>query len=286
MYWAFKCQTGLAPSYLTSSCVPSSTVPGRVNLRSASTNTLLLPRTRTKTIGPRGFFYSCPAAWNSLPQCSQNLRPIAVRFQEKPENVSFSKINFSCNSYNSYLALFVYFFRYQYFDSCCGRLRDEHLLGVAFFKCLFTITITITSLVDARGIHGLCCKRSAGRTVRHNTGLNDMLCRACVRSGVPSSREPIGLFRSDGKRPDGMTLVPWKVGRCLTWDVTCPDTLAASHRALISITPGAAAERAALLKHTKYAAIKATHDFVPVAIEPWALSTRRARLFYAKSANG
>ena len=120
--------------------------------------------------------------------------------------------------------------------------------------------------MDARGIHGLCCKRSAGRTVRHNT-LNDMLCRACVRSGVPSSREPIGLFRSDGKRPDGMTLVPWKVGRCLTWDVTCPDTLAASRRALTSITPGAAAERAALLKHTKYAAIKATHDFVPVAIE-------------------
>ena len=92
------------------------------------------------------------------------------------------------------------------------------------------------SLVDARGIHGLCCKRSAGRTIRHNT-LNDMLCRACVRSGVPPSREPIGLFRSDGKRPDGMTLVPWKVGRCLTWDVTCPDTLAASRRALTSITP-------------------------------------------------
>ena len=52
-----------------------------------------------------------------------------------------------------------------------------------------------------------------------------------------------------------------------TWDVTCPDTLAASHTALTSITLGAAAERAALLKHTKYAAIKATHDFVPVAIE-------------------
>ena len=64
-----------------------------------------------------------------------------------------------------------------------------------------------------------------------------------------------------------MTLVPWKVGRCLTWDVTCPDTLAASHRALTSVTTGAAAERAALLKHTKYAAIKATHEFVPVAIE-------------------
>ena len=42
-------------------------VPGRVSLRSASTNTMLLPQTRTKTIGPRGFFYSCPAAWNNLP---------------------------------------------------------------------------------------------------------------------------------------------------------------------------------------------------------------------------
>jgi len=83
----------------------------------------------------------------------------------------------------------------------------------------------------------------------------------------PASDPESLLFRSDGKWPDGMTLVPWKVGRCLTWDVTCPDTLAASHRALTSVTPGAAAERAALLKHTKYAAIKATHDFVPVAIE-------------------
>ena len=64
-----------------------------------------------------------------------------------------------------------------------------------------------------------------------------------------------------------MTLVPWKVGRCLTWDVTCPDTLAASHRALTSVTQGSAAKRAALLKHTKYAAIKATHEFFPVAIE-------------------
>ena len=64
-----------------------------------------------------------------------------------------------------------------------------------------------------------------------------------------------------------MTLGPWKVGRCLTWDVTCPDTLAASHSALTSVTPGAAAERAALLKHTEYAAIKATHEFVPVATE-------------------
>ena len=90
---AFKCQTGLAPSYLTSSGVPSSTVPGRVSLRSASTNTLLLPRTRTKTIGPRAFFYSCPAAWNNLPSALRILDQSLLVFKEKPENVFFFKID-------------------------------------------------------------------------------------------------------------------------------------------------------------------------------------------------
>ena len=49
--------------------------------------------------------------------------------------------------------------------------------------------------------------------------------------------------------------------------MTCPDTLAASHRLTTSVTIAAAAERAALLKHIKYAEIKAAYDFVPVAIE-------------------
>ena len=144
-------------------------------------------------------------------------------------------------------------------SSCALRLDDEAIRVAIGLRLGMNLCAPIYgSSVDARGIHGLCCKRSAGHTIRHNT-LNDMLCRACVRSGVPSSREPIGLFRSDGKRPDGMTLVPWKVGTCLTWDVACPDTLAASHRALTFVTLGAATERAALLKHTKYAAIKATY---------------------------
>jgi len=32
-----------------------------------------------------------------------------------------------------------------------------------------------------------------------------------------------------GKRPDCFTLIPWKQGRCMVWDVTCPYTLAQSH---------------------------------------------------------
>ena len=36
-------------------------------------------------------------------------------------------------------------------------------------------------------------------------------------AGVPSTLEPAGLSRSDGKRPDGLTLVPWSQGRPLVY---------------------------------------------------------------------
>ena len=41
-----------------------------------------------------------------------------------------------------------------------------------------------------------------------------------LRAQVPSCKEPAGLSRSDGKRPDGVLLIPWSRGRCVTWDVT------------------------------------------------------------------
>jgi len=35
-----------------------------------------------------------------------------------------------------------------------------------------------------------------------------MIARAFSSAGLPITKEPSGLFRSDGKRPDGLTLVP------------------------------------------------------------------------------
>jgi hypothetical protein len=37
---------------------------------------------------------------------------------------------------------------------------------------------------------------------------------------VNSTLEPNGLSRDEGKRPDGMTLVPWIKGQPLVWDLT------------------------------------------------------------------
>ena len=37
---------------------------------------------------------------------------------------------------------------------------------------------------------------------------------------------PRGLYRTDGKRTDGVTIISWEMGKQLVWDVTVADTLA------------------------------------------------------------
>ena len=87
------------------------------------------------------------------------------------------------------------------------------------------------------------------------------------RAQIPSTKEPTGLSRSDGKRPDGATMIPWARGQCLTWDVTSPDTLAQSHLHASAMKASAAATKAESSKVSKYSAIATTHIFVPLAFE-------------------
>ena len=65
----YKCLHGLAPGYLSDQCIPASTFAGRANMRSSTRldRLLYVPRTKTKTLGPRGFYYASSAVWNSLP---------------------------------------------------------------------------------------------------------------------------------------------------------------------------------------------------------------------------
>jgi hypothetical protein len=71
---------------------------------------------------------------------------------------------------------------------------------------------------------------------------------------VNSTLEPNGLSRDDGKRPDGMTLVPWIKGQPF-WDVTIVDTLAVSYVLKTSEVSGFAAEMVSKRKHSKYSPI-------------------------------
>jgi hypothetical protein len=90
---------------------------------------------------------------------------------------------------------------------------------------------------------------------------------------VNSTLEPNGLSRDDGKRPDGMTLVPWIKGQPLVWDVTVVDTLADSYVLKSSEVSGSAAEMACKRKHSKYSSIiSSNYLFKGLAFEtlgPW-----------------
>ena len=140
--------------------------------------------------------------------------------------------------------------------SSCGLRLDDEAIRVAVG---LRLGLNICQLhpcpcgtqVDARGTHGLSCKLSSGRMARHHQ-INDLIWRALSRAGIPSSKEPSGLSRTDGKRPDGMTLIPWQAGRNLLWDVTVVDTLAASHLPSTSRQMGGAAESAGEKKDAKY----------------------------------
>jgi len=77
-------------------------------------------------------------------------------------------------------------------------------------------------------------------------GRGDDICLSIVlsRRHCPQRPEPRGLTRDDGERPDGVASMPWKNGRCLIWDVTCPDTLAASYLDNAVTHPGVMATEA------------------------------------------
>jgi hypothetical protein len=63
-------------------------------------------------------------------------------------------------------------------------------------------------LIDGFGFHGLVSRKSAARHVRHNA-VNDLIKRALASANLPSMFEPSSLCRDDGKRPDGLIVLPW-----------------------------------------------------------------------------
>ena len=131
--------------------------------------------------------------------------------------------------------------------------------------------------VEALGAHGLSCRFSKGRHSRH-TALNDVK-RTLESVKIPCHLEPSGLFRSDGKRPDGAPIVPWKGGKVLIWDATCLDTLAPSHLRLAVREAGAVADDAEFRKTQKYSNLVSSHYFVLLAVESLGVFGKEARSF-------
>src|SRR6218665_1877723 len=119
----------------------------------------------------------------------------------------------------------------------------------------------------------------SGRTCRP---YNDLICRGLIRAGIPAVKEPPGLSRADGKRPDGLTCIPWLRGRALIWDATVVDSLASSYLPSTSARGAAAAELAAGRKLAKYSVLPQPYPFLPVAFETLGPINSSGHVFIAK----
>jgi hypothetical protein len=52
-----------------------------------------------------------------------------------------------------------------------------------------------------------------GGTFSRHSALNEIIRQAFSKVNVLTSLEPTGMFRTDGKRAEGVTLVPWFHGK-------------------------------------------------------------------------
>ena len=86
-----------------------------------------------------------------------------------------------------------------------------------------------------RALHGLSCCRSQCLYPKHSLSECGVVKESLGSAKISSQLEPNGVLRSDSKRPDRLSLVPWKWAQSLVWAITCTYTYAQSHLALVGI---------------------------------------------------
>ena len=74
--------------------------------------------------------------------------------------------------------------------------------------------------------------------------------------------------------------MPWKDGKSLVWDATCPDTLAPSYTAMATNEAGAVADLVEKKKRRIYTDLEPTHHFVPIGIETLGVFGPGAKSFF------
>ena len=113
------------------------------------------------------------------------------------------------------------------FASCDFKLDDEADIVAVDLRHELDLCVLAPLPMWLAGRRSLSAALSANRSLVGVPGrssrphmLNDLVARAFVAAGVPVAKEPVGLVRQDGWRPDGLTLIPFDGVSSLTWDVT------------------------------------------------------------------
>lgn len=112
---------------------------------------------------------------------------------------------------------------------------------------------------QSRGDRGLCSHQKQAEhstittsTIPHNHSL--------VEKAIPSTKKSTELLsQTNGKRPGGLTCVPWQAGKVAACDVTVANTTADSHLSYTPVTPVTAGRIAIAMKEDKYMALYDSH---------------------------
>jgi len=163
----------------------------------------------------------------------------------------------------------------------CGLKLDDEAVG---WLLAYAWASTSAPRINAAAEHQLtpvaCTVLSVSRhraKLLDTTLLTTWLPRQFAAAGIPVCKEPTGLSRTDGKRPDGMTLISWWAGKPAVWDVTVVCTSAGSYLNSTAREAGAAAEFAASRKTAKYVSLAASHLLFPIADETQGTLNEEAR---------
>lgn len=97
--------------------------------------------------------------------------------------------------------------------------------------------------------------------------LNQVISEGFWAARIPNACEPGHLLLNSGRRPDGVTLIPYRLGRSAIWDATAWGTLTASQLPRTAVTAGAAAECAENRKRAIYQPFARDYEVVPLAFE-------------------
>jgi len=226
------------------------------------------------------FLQSCLLSWSAQFVDIPEILPTKQPFWDRPgllaDKAVVESSLLSPHSRVSFLAAFTQHSGDQLFAlpiASCG-LHDEAVRVAVGLRLGLVLCspheCRCGSMVDAGGLHSFVCKKAPGKTIRHHS-LNDLIARSFSAAGVLVAKEPTGLSRSDGKHPDGLSLVPWQNGKALCWDVTVICPLADSY---ISAD---ARDADTSHKELKYAGLDGRYVFGPIAFENLGVPSASAR---------
>ena len=144
-------------------------------------------------------------------------------------------------------------------SSCGMKLNDDAVRVAVSLRLGCSICVSHTcrcgATVDVQGQQGLICKQpSPSRVVRHNV-MNNIIFRSLSSAGITASKESTSQTRLDGKRSDGLTLVPWQGDKPVTWNIIVVSTFAQSYLHASGQSAAGTAELAVSRNGAKYSCL-------------------------------